>query len=1262
MRILNVRFKNLNSLWGEWKIDFTNPAYSGGIFAVTGPAGAGKSTILDAICLALYGRAPRPREEGRETDGIMSRQAGECFAEVVFEVVSETDVRSEGPRGEAENGKKINDNEINNNEGNDNEGKIRCRALWSRQRVDRRPDGELQPPRHEVVLVTGELRETRHGAAETVEELTGLSFERFTRSVMPAWSAFSAFLRSGPGERAAALERLTGTEIYSRIPAQVREIRGAARAELSASEAGLAEFRPLEPGERRRLEADLADLSRRSAEAEKELEQCGAEAEWLESMAGLQKDLDVLEERHRELARREESFEPERKRLERAQRALEFGSAYSALTALRKEQEAEKRDLMELQSKMPALEAEVRRSEEALQLAAAACAERQTEQKNLLDLVRRVREMDSKQAEKDAPIQEAQDAAAELAKSAAVLRAKLEEDQLRLESAQVRMRDVQKFLQRNSVDERLIEQLAGIRARFDALGAALGKRLRLDGERAALEKQKQETQTLMSDQSVLYETIKTKYVSAEGNIRKLKGSLEETLDARSLAEWREALSELTERRLRQERIGKILESRADCLNERGRIKERAEALALAQKENEREIEKRRDKEQALEREAEYLEVQMELIRRIEALEESRRHLKDGAPCPLCGALAHPYASGEIPREDEARSALLRVKENLKRAAAALSESSLKKTGYEQESCQLEEEDARCRLRIQELETRLAEGLAELDLVLPMDDDPLTGLRRQRQSTEDVLQKTRFTVERAEKIEKDCRMAAEELETLRSERDRLALSQQEAEFRRDAVAREWKRVTQEIRVHGEDLKNVQLDLIHQIFPLGFKSLPDERPEQILAALEARSQKWQEQHRLRLELEKQIAVWESALHRERSDLDALNLEIKDKNETVRKLRAEKEAILQQRASLFGEKDPAREEAAQAAAAAAARKQMDLRREAREAVQRKFSDMSFRLENLGRTIHIRSDSLQKADISFGRRLIANDFKNEDAYLAACLPEPERKILQERAQALSAERTELDARRSDRKFGLEELRRKRPEAAAENSLDEARNRRNRLSAERQKLRQSIGTLRLRLQDDEDFSRKRRDLLAGVERLREECERWNSLCGLLDSAGGQKDLDSGRVLTFEVLLHHANERLQKMADRCRLVSDAGRSLECRFADGRGAGEARPVRELSGGESFIAGLALALGFSRMDGRMGGRVRADSLFLDGGFDSMDGETMDAALSALAGLRREGTRIIGVVSSAEALKERVAARIEVIPQGNGRSILNQDAESR
>src|SRR6056297_2810272 len=139
MKILELRFKNLNSLYGEWTIDFTSPDYiANGIFALTGPTGAGKSTILDAVCLALYGATPRLGRITKSGNEIMSRQTGECFAEVLFEAQS---------------------------------GRFRCH--WSQHRARKKAAGELQNPRHEIAeggsegqLIEHQLRQVQ----ATVEE------------------------------------------------------------------------------------------------------------------------------------------------------------------------------------------------------------------------------------------------------------------------------------------------------------------------------------------------------------------------------------------------------------------------------------------------------------------------------------------------------------------------------------------------------------------------------------------------------------------------------------------------------------------------------------------------------------------------------------------------------------------------------------------------------------------------------------------------------------------------------------------------------------------------------------------------------------------------------------------------------------------------------------------------------------------------------------------------------------------------------------
>ena len=186
MKILQLRFKNLNSLAGEWLIDFTSPEYvSDGIFAISGPTGAGKSTIMDAICLALYGKTPRLRVISQNNNEIMSRHTGECFSEVVFET---------------------------------QKGQFRC--TWSQHRAGKKAGRNLQDAKHEIAdAITGKILESKKTeVSNAIIARTGMDFSRFTQSMMLAQGGFAAFLNADPEkERAPILEQITGTEIYSEI-------------------------------------------------------------------------------------------------------------------------------------------------------------------------------------------------------------------------------------------------------------------------------------------------------------------------------------------------------------------------------------------------------------------------------------------------------------------------------------------------------------------------------------------------------------------------------------------------------------------------------------------------------------------------------------------------------------------------------------------------------------------------------------------------------------------------------------------------------------------------------------------------------------------------------------------------------------------------------------------------------------------------------------------------------------------------------------
>lgn len=196
---------------------------------------------------------------------------------------------------------------------------------------------------------------------------------------------------------------------------------------------------------------------------------------------------------------------------------------------------------------------------------------------------------------------------------------------------------------------------------------------------------------------------------------------------------------------------------------------------------------------------------------------------------------------------------------------------------------------------------------------------------------------------------------------------------------------------------------------------------------------------------------------------------------------------------------------------------------------------------------------------------------------------------------------------------------------------------------------RTQLGALEQQITNDDD-ARQRRDA-GGAELQAAEAEslRWGRLRELIGSADGAKFSRFAQSLTLRQLIGLANEHLKVLAERYRLMAAPGDELDLRIVDLYQANVDRPMESLSGGESFLASLALALGLSELASR---HHPIDSLFIDEGFGTLDSETLEIALSALENLRSRG-KTIGLISHVELLKERLATQVRVLRGMGGNS---------
>jgi exonuclease SbcC len=253
------------------------------------------------------------------------------------------------------------------------------------------------------------------------------------------------------------------------------------------------------------------------------------------------------------------------------------------------------------------------------------------------------------------------------------------------------------------------------------------------------------------------------------------------------------------------------------------------------------------------------------------------------------------------------------------------------------------------------------------------------------------------------------------------------------------------------------------------------------------------------------------------------------------------------------------------------------------------------------------------------------------------------ERRQLQQIETALQAVRTVLTERHAQR--AAHEQRRPGPDTAqaVAEELDK-------LAAQRKSASSQAAALQLATAEDNARRDKSGAMLGEIAKQDSAARLWGQLGELIGSADGKKFRNYAQQFTLDVLLGYANRHLADLSRRYRLerIRD---TLALMVVDQDMGDEMRSIHSLSGGESFLASLALALGLASLSSN---RVRVESLFIDEGFGSLDADTLSIAMNALDGLQSLG-RKVGVISHVHEMSERIATRILVQRTVSGKSVV-------
>lgn len=1203
MQILKLSFENINSLKGAWTIDFQAPDFRSGIFAIVGPTGSGKTTILDAICLALYGHTPRIGSITQNANEVMNRDCDSCRSSLEFQTLSG-----------------------------------RYRATWSQKKqknfdktgkygqvvstMEKFEDG-CWIPITDGSKVTSKKQE--------VQKIIGLSFDQFKRSVMLSQGDFAAFLKSKPNEKAQTLEQITGTQIYSLLSTKVYDLAEEQK-KLFEDKQREVELSPvLDDAVVLTKQEQLKGITEEAKVLETQISKIEKESRWISETAELRNQfLRVKAELERLKENRNEFFRKENvvRLAEHAQNILPIFNTLIDKQSLRedsiKEKSAAENELVNATKSLKEKDFNFKAAEEALN-------NENLQKPKKLALFSQIESLDAEisplikssrlaQEEKIKLENETADCKDHLNKAKEDIR-KLEEDREKRDLE--RKEDIKGAFLYQRKDE-----LRDCKITAETLSAALADAEgKADKASETVKSQEKEAEALRIRKEKIASVIEADKVL----LKEAEKRLSEILDGKTL-------DELTQEQLSFSEQIPLLEAVKSALKAVCDQKEEIVRQEDVMQRDSAELDNWSSKKEGYEKEIQSLtsrQEELEALVQIDELTKVRAELKEGEPCPVCGSLEHPFAANLPPEVATAKERLAVVKEESTDLQKNQKEADRKIDVLKDRILVSEKrlKELRKNLDLAEEELTLKCGRAGLTregvteeaaaVLITKKESLLIDIKKRIAKARDAESKaaaakekiagTTEELHRAEMVFSNAQTKFESAKSL------LAQAQTGREKARTELEQFWRKTAKE---YGSVITDGEL-FAHN--PVLFKRWI------------AKAAKYEELLESCREIENSLAIKKGTLPGLVESVERLEKSSREKSDQAAELQTELKTKQLQRDKLFGTKLVEIERKAYERLLSQLAEAKDQAYENLSKARSVQAAAEQRLKTAEQRSAEAEKNLLSAKTEWTDALKKEKFESEEDWRRARLDSEAINALHKEITDYKAQSRSAADRFSEADKKLAE---KESQKLTDKSLEVLEAEKREASAEKEKLLEQKGELQKELKTDEEARIKRAGIEDELKKLKHQVAVWDRLNTLVGSSSGDKYRRYVQSLVLLTLLKNANVELTKLHSRYRLAKGGG-DMEIKVIDSDLADQERPTDNLSGGETFIVSLALALGLAQMASN---NVRIDSLFLDEGFGTLDDDSLEKALNALSSLNAQG-KTVGLISHVDQIKERIPSKIVV-----------------